>query len=129
MVADAIKSFDTGDRSIVDCALGRLGLPPWFTRVYLAYHNQVGLRLKLAAGLGEPWCRDGGILQGCPLSMVFILLLCKSPGVVVWNPCPPLLLSFTLTICPRALLGAARFTVQYVRAVGQNVSPGKCVFF
>ena len=26
MVADVIKSFDTVDRSILDCALGRLGL-------------------------------------------------------------------------------------------------------
>ena len=25
MVADAIESFDTADRSILDCALGRLG--------------------------------------------------------------------------------------------------------
>ena len=30
MVADVIKSFDTVDRSILDCALGRLGLPDWF---------------------------------------------------------------------------------------------------
>ena len=26
MVADVIKSFDTVDRSILDCALGRLGI-------------------------------------------------------------------------------------------------------
>ena len=32
MVADVIKSFDTVDRSILDCALGRLGLPDWFRR-------------------------------------------------------------------------------------------------
>ena len=31
------------------------------------------------------------------------------------------------SVSPRALFGAARFTVQYVRAVGQDVSPGKCV--
>ena len=30
--------------------------------------------------------------------------------------------------CPNALFGAARFTAQYVRLVGQDVSPGKCVF-
>ena len=31
MVARVIKSFDTVDnRSILDCALGRLGLPDWF---------------------------------------------------------------------------------------------------
>ena len=75
MVADVIKSFDTVDRSILDCALGRLGLPGWFRKVYFSFHSQVRLRFKLAAGLGEPWCRDGGIPQGCPLSMVFIVAL------------------------------------------------------
>ena len=29
--------------------------------------------------------------------------------------------------CPHALFGAAGFTARYVRAVGQDVSPGKCV--
>ena len=29
--------------------------------------------------------------------------------------------------CPRALFDAARFTARYVRAVSQDVSPGKCV--
>ena len=29
--------------------------------------------------------------------------------------------------CPRTLCGAARFTAQFVRSVGQDVSPGKCV--
>ena len=75
MVADVIKSFDTVDRSILDCALGRLGLPDWFRRFYFPFHSQVRLRFKLATGLDEPWCRDGGIPQGCPLSMVFIVAL------------------------------------------------------
>ena len=34
MVADVIKSFDTVDRFILDCALGRLGLPDWFRKVF-----------------------------------------------------------------------------------------------
>ncbi len=29
---------------------------------------------------------------------------------------------------PPALFESARFTAQYVRSVGQDVSPGKCVF-
>ena len=61
MVADVMKSFDTVYWSILDCALGRLGLPSWFGKVYLADYNQVRLRFKLAAGLGELWCRNGGI--------------------------------------------------------------------
>ena len=58
MVADVIKSFDTVDTSILDCALGRLGLPSLFRKVHFAYHDQVRLRFMLAAGLGEPWCRE-----------------------------------------------------------------------
>ena len=66
MVADVIESFDIVDRSILDCALGRLGLPDWLRKVYFSFHSQVRLRFKLAAGIGDPWCRDGGIPQGCP---------------------------------------------------------------
>ena len=47
-VADVVKSFDTVDRDILDCALGRLGLPAWFRR--LGY----GLSLLLVLGLRGP---------------------------------------------------------------------------
>ena len=71
VVADVIKSFDTFDRSILDCTLSRLGLLGWFRRTYFAYHSQVRLRLKLAAGLGVGM----GFPQGCPLIMVFTVAL------------------------------------------------------
>ena len=67
VVADVIKSSDTVDRSILDCALGRLGLPGWLRKVYFSFHSQVRLRFKLAAGHGEPWSRDGGMPQGAAL--------------------------------------------------------------
>ena len=51
-VADVVKSFDTVDRDILDCAFGRLGLPAWFRKVYFSFHRDVRLRFKLAAGLG-----------------------------------------------------------------------------
>ena len=96
------------------------------------FHSQVRLRFKLAAGLGEPWCRDGGIPQGCPLSVVFIVAL-----YVTWcrhlSLCPdvkPQLYVDNLKCSadrPGALFESARFTAQYVRSVGQDVSPGKCV--
>ena len=35
MVADVIKSFDTLDRSVLDCTPGRLGLLDWFRRALL----------------------------------------------------------------------------------------------
>ena len=65
-VANVIKSFDTVDGGIWDCALGRLGLPGWFRRVYFSYHAKVRLRFKLAACIGEAWTRDGGTPEGCP---------------------------------------------------------------
>ena len=39
-VAYVVKSFDTVDRDILDCALGRLGLPAWFRRVYFSFHRE-----------------------------------------------------------------------------------------
>ena len=132
MVADVTKSFDTVDRSILDCTLGRLGLPDWFRRVYFSFHSQVRLRFKLAAGLGEPWCRDGGIPQGCPLSMVFIVAL-YVPWCRRLESLPdiePQLYADNLKCSaarPRALFESAYFTARYVRLVGQDVSPGKCV--
>ena len=131
MVADVIKSFDTVDRSILDCGLGRLGLPGWFRKVYFSFHSQVRLRFKLAAGLGEPWCREG-IPHGCPLSMIFIVAL-----YVPWCRHLDWLLMSNLNFyadnlkCsatrPRALFESANFTARYVRSAGQDVSPGKCV--
>ena len=62
-VADVIKSFDTVDRGILDRMLSSLGLPGWFRHAYFEYHSSVRLRFKLAAGLGQPWTRDGGFLR------------------------------------------------------------------
>ena len=105
----------------------------WFRRTYFAYHGQVRLRFKLAAGLGEPWCRDGGIPQGCPLSMVFVVALyvpwCRHLDAL--PDVEPQLYADNLKCSaerPRALFESARFTAQYVRSVGHDVSPGKCVF-
>ena len=59
-----VKSFDTVDQDILDCALGRLGLPAWFRGLYFSIHREVRLQLKLAARLGVAWM---------PLSVVFIV--------------------------------------------------------
>ena len=74
-VADVIKSFDTVDRGILDSVLSSLGLLGWFRDANFEYHAHVRLRFKLASGLGQSWTRDGGIRQGCLLSMMFIVAL------------------------------------------------------
>ena len=109
--------------------LGSLGLPGWFRH---EYHAHVRLRFKLAAGLGEPWTRDGGIPQGCPLSMMFIVALylpwCRYLSAQVGVE--PQLYADNLKCTsrdPALLLHAAWFTTGYVRLVGQEPAPSKCV--
>ena len=131
-VADVIKSFDTVDRGILDRVLCSLGLPGWFRHAYFEYHARVCLRFKLASGLGEPWTRDGGIPQGCPLSMMFFVAL-----YLPWCRClsahegvrPQLHAGVLKCVSgdPDLLLSAARITTGYVRLVGQEPAPSKCV--
>ena len=139
-VADVIKSFDTVDRKILDRLLSSLGLPGWFRHAYFEFHSHVRLRFKLAAGLGQPWTRDGGIPQGCPLSMMFIVALylpwChylaahgEGRGRGEGGGQPQLYADNLKCVSrdPDLLLHAARFTTGYVRLVGQEPPTSKCV--
>ena len=84
-VADVVKSFDTVDRDILDCALGRLGLPAWFRKVYFSFHREVRLRFKLAAGLEVVWTRDGSTTQRLPTQYGFPQLRFMLLGEGIWN--------------------------------------------
>ena len=90
------------------------------------------MRFKLASGFGQFWTRDGGIPQGCPLSMMFIVALylpwCRYLSAQVWIR--PQLYADNLKCLsdnPDLLKHAARFTTGYVRLVGQEPAPSKCV--
>ena len=131
-VADVIKSFDTVDRGILDYILSRLGLPGWFRHAYFEYHARVRLRFKLSCGLGEAWTRDGGIPQGFPLSMVFIVALylpwCRH--LETFRGVKPQLYADNLKcVCSDDddLLEAAKFTNTYIRLVSQAPAPSKCI--
>ena len=89
-------------------------------------------KAKLAAGLGELWCRNGGIRQGCPLSTVFIVALfvpwCRHLEAL--PDVEPQLYADNLKCSaerPGALFESARFSAQSVSSVGQDVSLAKCV--
>ena len=125
-VADVIKSFDLVVRGILDCAHGCLVLLGWFRRIYFAYHARVRLRFKSAAGVREVWTLNGGIPQGTPLSIVFIVALyfpwCRylagQPAVTPsWYAD-----NLECTNDKALLLGKFFFAV-----VGQEASPCKCV--
>ena len=92
------------------------------------------MRFRLASGLGESWTRDGGIPQGCPLSMMFIVALylpwCRY--LAAHGGVQPQLYADNLKCLSRnpvLLLHAVRFTTRYVRLVGQEPAPSKCVLF
>ena len=132
LLLDNIKSFDTVDRKILDRVLSSLGLPGWFRHACFEFHSHVRLRFNFASGLGLPWTRDGGIPQGCPLSMMFIIAL-YLPWCRYLAAHAGFSLNCTLIILkcvsgdPGLLLHAARFTTGYVRLVGQESAPSKCV--
>ena len=92
----------------------------------------IRLRFKLASCLGESWTRDGGIPHCCPLSMVFIVALylpwCRYLAAQVGVQ-PQLYADNRkcLSRNPDLLLSAAWFTTRYVRLVGQEPAPSKCV--
>ena len=87
-----------------------------FDMLIFEYHAHVRMRFKLASGLGAPWTRDGGIPQGCPLSMMFIVALylpwCRYLSAQVCVQ--PQLYADNLKCVsrdPDSLLAAARFTL------------------
>ena len=124
--------FDTVDRGVLDYILSRLGLPGGFRHAYFEYHARVRLRFKLSCGLGQSWTRDGGIPQGCPLSMVFTVALylpwCRH--LESFRGVKPQLYADNLKCASTDdadLLEAARSTNTYIRLVGQAPSPRKCI--
>ena len=72
-VADVIKSFDTVDRAILDRVLSSLGLPAWFRHAYFSSMHMLGCGSSLLLGFVSHGPGVGGIHQGCPLSMMFLV--------------------------------------------------------
>ena len=92
----------------------------------------IKLRFKLSCGLGQSWTRDGGIPQGCPLSMVFIVALylpwCRH--LETFRGVKPQLYADNLKCVSGEaddLLEAAKCTNTYIRLVGQAPAPSKCI--
>ena len=107
-------------------------MPWWFRHVYLEYHAKVRLRFKLFGGLGQSRTGDGGIPQGCPLSMVFIVALylpwCRH--LESFRGVKPQLYADNLKCASGEaddLLEAARFTNTYIHLVGQAPAPSKWI--
>ena len=85
---------------ILDRVLSSLGLPGWLRNAYFEYHAHVRLRFKLASGLGEPWTRDGGTDQGCPLIWLLMRGFSLSCMLTTLN------VSLGIPTCSLVLLGS-----------------------
>ena len=128
-----VKTFDTVDHDILDCALRGLGLPAWFRRVYFSFHKEeIRLRFKLASKLGDAWTRDGSTPQGCPLRMALSVALrvpwCRHLESL--RRITPQFFDNNLTCSVwnvDDLRASPQCTVSYVQVVGHDISPGKCV--
>ena len=114
-VADVIKSFDTVERGILDRVLSSLGLPAWLRYAFLSTMLMLGCGLSwhlvlVSVGLALylPWCQYLAAHEGVQPQLYADNLKCFSRD-------------------PGSLLHAARFTTGYVRLVGQEPAPSKCV--
>ena len=94
----------------------------------------LGCDLNSLLGLVNLGLVMGGIPQGCPLSMMFIVALylpwCRYLSAQVGVQPQPQLYADNLKCVskdPDLLLNAARFTTGYIRLVGQEPAPSKCV--
>ena len=130
-VADVVKSFDTVDRGILDSVLSSLGLPAWFRHAYFEYH-MCACGLSLLLTLVSPGLVMVVFSKGVLLSMMFIVALylpwCRylSAQVGVEHQSYADNLK-CVSRDPDLLLSAARFTTGFVRLVGQEPAPSKCV--
>ena len=76
---DYAKCFDRIPQEIMFGLLEDLGLPCGIATAMKGMYRDLSRRFKLPAGLGSPFHATNGILQGCPLSIVFLNAL-----VSVW---------------------------------------------
>ena len=76
---DYSKCFDRLPRAILMQLVRRMGLPEKVVASMDAMYSNMSMRFRLPSGLGKPFRATNGILQGCPLSVVFLNAL-----VAVW---------------------------------------------
>ena len=87
----------------------------------------------LAAGLGQPWTRDGGIPQGCPLSMMFMSCSLSSLPVgtlVLSVGSRPTFMLIILSVCLGTLTcfcGRLDLPLVMFGWLVEETAPSKCV--
>ena len=81
-VADIMKFFDQIVRGVVYHLAEAAGMPMGILQAYTAFAENLNLYNCLAGGVGTPFRRKCGIMQGCPLSMTYVALLMR-PWIII----------------------------------------------
>ena len=75
---DVFKCFDQIVRELVYRLAGTAGMPSKVLSTYRRYQEALKTMNAVAGGLGQPYTRFMGIPQGCPMSMMIIMLLLRA---------------------------------------------------
>ena len=75
---DVFKCFDQIVRDLVYRLAETAGMPSKVLRTYKKYQEGLQTRNAVAGGLGTPYKRFMGIPQGCPMSMMIIILILRA---------------------------------------------------
>ena len=128
-VPDVVKSFDTVDRAILGCAVGRLGLPAWFLGVCFSFRWEFVSVSSLQLGLELHGPGMEAFSEG-DFSAWSLLLPFMPLGAATWRGIPPQLYADNVKCSSYdsdAMLASPQYNVAYVKAVEQEASPTKCV--
>ena len=75
---DVFKCFDQIVRDLVYYLADVAGMPNKILNTYRRYQEALQTRNAVAGGLGTPYTRFMGIPQGCPMSMMIIMLVLRA---------------------------------------------------
>ena len=131
---DYEKCFDRIPQGIVLALVERLGLPVNVVAAARGIYASLDRRFKLQRGYGQTFRATNGVVQGCPLSVVFLNAL-----VAVWMRAvegtvagvEAIAYADDTYVCAegnesvRMAQESLRVTEGFARATGQRVKPGK----
>ena len=131
---DYKKCFDQVPQEIMLRLMSHLGLPECILRAIHGMYDGLLRRFKLPAGLGQEWKATNGILQGCPLSIIFLnALVCvwmrtveAESGVSTAAYADD---THVLASSAPQLQNAVNITEEYSRVTGQEIHPGKSAWW
>ncbi|KAJ9440002.1 Retrovirus-related Pol polyprotein from type-2 retrotransposable element R2DM [Diplonema papillatum] len=132
---DFMKCFDRLPHEIMFRLMEVMGLDPGVLRAMKAVYGSMQRHFKTARAVGEPFVATNGILQGCPLSVLFLNAL-----IAVWVRAvgalttPAQAMAYlddihAMSESLRGLKAVAEVTTDFANATDGGVNAGKSFFY